>query len=114
MYSHEVAVDYKYMDELRQMVKQYGVLDPIPGVLKSLPMGEPAYWEFEEQKPQMEVQWRKESLSHEKFTWDRYSSLRFGEPNPGSEQLLEFFFNLTETYAKKAETKFSHRTSPRK
>jgi hypothetical protein len=109
-----VTVDHKYMDELRQIIKKSGVLEPKPGVLKSFPMGKEIHREFHERNPYIEARWKEVQQSHNQIIWSRNSWLRLSEPNPGSEKLLEFLYNLTEMYAKKATTKFSHLSGPNK
>ena len=115
IYSNTVKVDYMYMDRLREIVKYYGILEPKPEILKSLPPDEHLYRHREEIKPpHLEVHWKPVSLSHNQFNWDRRSWLRLSKPTNGGEALLEFFRKLAINNAKIAKTKFSHYSGPTK
>ena len=105
IYTNTVYVDYIYMDRLRGIVEQCGLLDPKPGMLKILSPDEYLYPYEEDLKPApLEVFWKTVQLP--------YTRLKISKPTNGGENLLEFFRNLAITHAKKAETKFSHRSGP--
>ena len=115
IYTNTVTVDDMYMERLREIVKCCGILAPKPGVLRSLPADENLYRYKEEIKPpHLEVHWRAVPQSYGQFDWNRNSWIRLSQPASGGEALLEFLRGLAINNARKAKTKFSHRSGPTK
>ena len=113
IYINTADIDHIYMDRLRGIVEQCGILDPKPGKLVSLSSDE-KFNMFEEdlKPPPLEVHWKAVQLSYNQHNWNRDSWLRLSKPTNGSAELLEFLRDLAITHANVAHSEFSHRSGP--